>query len=69
MKRLLTPAQLLETVRAFLKTRKGDGSLRGKTVLLPAALRGGYHAVHFKIPAGDDDAPQKRLSFKDFIKK
>ena len=64
-----TPEQLLETVRAFLKARKGDGPPRGKTVQLPAALRGGFYAVHFTIPTGEDDAPQERLSFDDFKKK
>lgn len=68
LQRQETPEQLLETVRAFLKTRKGNGPPHGKTVLLPAALRGGFSDVHFTIPA-DDDGPQDRLSFDAFKKK
>lgn len=69
LQRQETPEQLLETVRVFLKTRKGNGPPHGKAVRLPAALRGGFSDVHFTLPADGDDAQQERLSFDAFKKK
>lgn len=67
--RLKTPEQLLGTVRAFLTTQKSHGPLRGKAVPLPAALRSGFYAVQFTIPAPMDGRQEERLSFDEFKKK
>ena len=76
--RLSTPEKLIGTIMGYLNSRKDDGPVQGKTIKLPAELKGGFHQVTFTFPVDaelDDQEPRQSddeppdLDFERFKRK
>ena len=48
--RLSTPEELIGTIKGYLNSRQDYGPVRGKTIKLPAELKGGFYQVTFTFP-------------------